>query len=78
VTDTRSTWTAGVAPGALPGVGHAWQLRMQPLQFLASLPAHGDLVEIGLGPRRAYVVCHPQLAHHILRDAMTLIWEGLI
>ncbi|WP_274564884.1 cytochrome P450 [Streptomyces spiramyceticus] len=67
----RPALRTGVAPGALPGIGHAWQLRTRPLEFLASLPAYGDLVEIGFGPRRAYVVCHPELVHHILSDGRT-------
>jgi pentalenene oxygenase len=43
----------------------------RPLEFLNSLPAHGDLVEIRLGPLRAWVVCHPQLVHDMLRDPRT-------
>ncbi|WP_437091239.1 cytochrome P450 [Streptomyces sp. enrichment culture] len=43
----------------------------RPLEFLNSLPAHGDLVEIRLGPLRAWVVCHPQLVHEMLRDTRT-------
>ncbi|GAA2094684.1 cytochrome P450 [Streptomyces albiaxialis] len=61
----------GVAPGALPLVGHAWHLRTRPLEFLASLPEHGDLVEIRLGPSRAYVVCEPELLRHVLADSRT-------
>ncbi|MBB1256051.1 cytochrome P450, partial [Streptomyces sp. OF3] len=41
----------GAAPGALPLLGHALPLRLRPLAFLASLPAHGDLVRVRLGPR---------------------------
>ncbi|MDL5200127.1 cytochrome P450 [Streptomyces sp. ALI-76-A] len=43
----------------------------RPLEFLKSLPAHGDLVEIRLGPLRAWVVCHPELVHEMLRDTRT-------
>ncbi|MFI5677527.1 cytochrome P450 [Streptomyces cellulosae] len=43
----------------------------RPLEFLNSLPAHGDLVEIRLGPLRAWVVCHPDLVHQMLRDTRT-------
>ncbi|GGN10704.1 Epi-isozizaene 5-monooxygenase/(E)-beta-farnesene synthase [Streptomyces fuscichromogenes] len=35
------------------------------------MPAHGDLVEIRLGPRRAWLVCHPELAHEVLMDPYT-------
>ncbi|MFJ7343655.1 cytochrome P450 [Streptomyces sp. NPDC101110] len=36
-----------------------------------SLPAQGDLVEIRLGPQRAWMVCHPQLVHRMLVDTRT-------
>lgn len=61
-----TTLTTGSAPGALPLLGHALALGRKPLDFLASLPAHGDLVRIQLGPWPAYVVCHPDLVHQIL------------
>ncbi|MGW1198855.1 cytochrome P450 [Streptomyces sp. NPDC002536] len=66
-----STFTTGTAPGALPGLGHMWPLLRDPTAFLASLPAHGDLVEIGLGRERAYVPCHPELLRHVLTDDRT-------
>ncbi|MER7480705.1 cytochrome P450 [Streptomyces sp. NPDC126510] len=43
----------------------------RPLDFLNSLPTRGDLVEIRLGPRRAWMVCHPELVHRMLRDTRT-------
>ncbi|MFE7413088.1 cytochrome P450 [Streptomyces laurentii] len=54
------------APGALPLLGHLRQLLTDPIRFLTSLPAHGDLVEIRLGPRRTYVVCAPELVDPVL------------
>ncbi|MFR9797427.1 cytochrome P450 [Streptomyces sp. MS06] len=61
--------TTGVAPGGLPLLGHALRLRNSPLDFLASLPAHGDLVEVRLGPRRAYLACHPEVVLQVLHQA---------
>ncbi|MFD0689851.1 cytochrome P450 [Actinomadura fibrosa] len=61
----------GVAPGALPLVGHAWELLRDPLAFAARLPSYGDLVEVRLGPARAYVPCHPELLSRVLRDGRT-------
>ncbi|WP_225849331.1 cytochrome P450 [Streptomyces sp. HPF1205] len=58
----------GRAPGAKPLLGHFLELRRRPLDFLGSLPEHGDLVEIRLGPRPAYMLCHPELAHRVLTD----------
>ncbi|MET7900814.1 cytochrome P450 [Streptomyces sp. NPDC005355] len=57
------------APGGLPLIGHALLMGRRPLQFLASLPAHGDLVELRLGPRRAYLPCHPELVQQVLVNA---------
>ncbi|MCX4903009.1 cytochrome P450 [Streptomyces sp. NBC_00878] len=41
------------------------------MAFLNSLPARGDLVEIRLGPMRAWVACHPELVHRMLMDPRT-------
>ncbi|MEV0253421.1 cytochrome P450 [Streptomyces sp. NPDC050732] len=59
-------WRFGTAPGGLPLLGHVLSLWRRPLDFLASLPAHGDLVEVRLGPRRAYLAAHPELVRHVL------------
>lgn len=59
-------WTVGRAPGGVPVLGHTLALWKNPLGFLASLPAHGDLVELRLGPKRAYLACDPDLVRHIL------------
>ncbi|GGX72647.1 cytochrome P450 [Streptomyces hiroshimensis] len=66
-----ATYVSGTAPGALPLVGHAWPLMRRPLDFLRSLPAHGDLVEIRLGSVPAYVPCHPGLLRQVLFDDRT-------
>jgi pentalenene oxygenase len=59
-------WQIGAAPGAVPLLGHVPALWRRPLEFLASLPAHGDLVEVRLGPTRAYLAVHPELVRHVL------------
>ncbi|WP_162688664.1 MULTISPECIES: cytochrome P450 [unclassified Streptomyces] len=59
------------APGAWPLLGHLSVLRSSPLKFLTSLPSHGDLVRVRLGPVRAYVLCRPDLVHEMLRDPAT-------
>ncbi|MFC8518759.1 cytochrome P450 [Streptomyces cylindrosporus] len=63
--------TVGTAPGAVPLLGHALTLLRDPLGFLRSLPAHGELVAIRLGLQRAYVLCTPELTHHVLTDDRT-------
>ncbi|GGZ03903.1 cytochrome P450 [Streptomyces poonensis] len=54
------------APGALPLLGHGMMIARRPLAFISSLPAHGDLVRIKLGPRPAYVTTTPELTHRVL------------
>ncbi|MFF4116637.1 cytochrome P450 [Streptomyces sp. NPDC001714] len=71
VPEQKRTWTAGTAPGIFPVLGHGIALYRRPLAFLNSLPAYGDLVEIRLGPQRAWMVCHPELAHEVLMDPHT-------
>ncbi|MCZ4603014.1 hypothetical protein O3S80_04340 [Streptomyces sp. Lzd4kr] len=44
-----TTFVTGTAPRALPLVGNALPLMRLPVEFLDSLPAHGDLVEIRAG-----------------------------
>jgi pentalenene oxygenase len=68
----------GRAPGAWPFLGHVVALQRRPLALLDSLPAHGDLVEIRLGPRPAYVVCHPGLARQVLTDLRGFDRTGLV
>ncbi|MFI2508239.1 cytochrome P450 [Streptomyces sp. NPDC018972] len=71
VHEPAPTWRSGIAPGIFPSVGHGIALFRRPLEFLNSLSAHGDLVEIRLGPVRAWVACHPRLVHEMLRDTRT-------
>ncbi|MFI9803590.1 cytochrome P450 [Streptomyces sp. NPDC052301] len=71
VSEQKRTWTTGTAPGIFPLLGHAIAFYRRPLACLNSLPAHGDLVEIRLGPQRAWMVCHPELTHEVLMDPHT-------
>src|ERR1700750_810570 len=68
----------GRAPGAWPLLGHVVALQRRPLALLDSLPARGDLVEVRLGPRPAYVVCHPGLARQVLTDFRLFDRTGLV
>ncbi|HYZ54886.1 MAG TPA: cytochrome P450 [Streptosporangiaceae bacterium] len=68
----------GRAPGAWPFLGHVIALRHRPLRLLDSLPAYGDLVEIRLGPRPAFVLCHPDLARQVLTDFHGFDRTGLV
>jgi cytochrome P450 len=66
------------AAGALPLVGHLVPLLRNPLRLLTSLPAHGDLVRIGLGPVPVVVVCDPDLTDHVLSHDRVFDKGGLI
>ncbi|MFE0175870.1 cytochrome P450 [Streptomyces sp. NPDC059002] len=57
-----------VAPKALPLVGHLIPLLRNPLEFLNSLPPHGDLVRIQLGPVPLVMICDPELTRQALVD----------
>ncbi|MUN39626.1 cytochrome P450 [Actinomadura litoris] len=58
-------------PGSLPLIGHMAALLRDPLGFLRTLPAHGDLVRLRLGPVDAVLVCDPDLILQVLRDDRT-------
>ncbi|MFF8958527.1 cytochrome P450 [Streptomyces sp. NPDC014894] len=62
-------WAVAAAPGRLPGVGHALSMARRPLEFLTSLASLGDLVEVRLGSRPAYLPCHPELVRQVLLNA---------
>ncbi|WP_405164751.1 cytochrome P450 [Nocardia sp. NBC_01499] len=61
------TSTIATAPHRLPLLGHFVPLLRDPAGFVASLPAYGDLVRIGMGPITAVMVCDPQLTQQVLR-----------
>jgi pentalenene oxygenase len=68
---SSTTFSTGSAPGRLPLVGHVVPLMRRPVEFLGSLGSYGDLVEIRLGPTRAYVPCHPDLLRQVLTEDRT-------
>ncbi|MFI2209558.1 cytochrome P450 [Streptomyces sp. NPDC020141] len=54
------------APGGLPLMGHAMSLIKDPLAFLDRQRRYGDIVEIRIGRRPAYILNHPDLVHAVL------------
>ncbi|MEU3600639.1 cytochrome P450 [Streptomyces sp. NPDC006798] len=66
------------APGALPLIGHAVSMLKDPYGFFGSLPAHGELVDIGIGPFKATVVTTAELTYEVLKDDRTFDKGGLI
>ncbi|MFJ3216472.1 cytochrome P450 [Kitasatospora sp. NPDC086801] len=63
---TTRTSVPPLAPGAVPGLGHAAALLRDPLGFLGSLSRHGGVVRIRLGPRTVCVVTDAPLVHTLL------------
>ncbi|WP_232663672.1 cytochrome P450 [Pseudonocardia sp. TRM90224] len=66
------------APGGIPVLGHVLPLLRNPLDFLASLPDHGDVVQMRVGTLRLVVVCDPGLTRHVLKDLQTFDKGGPI
>jgi cytochrome P450 len=60
-----------IAAGALPMVGHSLSLLHDPLAFISTLPAYGDLVEIRVGSVPMVMVCDPALTRQVLMDDRT-------
>jgi cytochrome P450 len=63
--------TVPLAPGSLPFLGHVLAIARDPMGFVVSLPAHGDLVWLRLGPHPVLMVCHPELTRQVLVDDRT-------
>jgi pentalenene oxygenase len=59
-------------------LGHSVALQRHPLRFLDTVGDYGDLVEIRLGPRRAYMVCDPALVHRVLTDFRAFDRAGML
>ncbi|MEW1913960.1 cytochrome P450 [Kitasatospora sp. NPDC085895] len=54
------------APGRLPVVGHLLPMLRDRLEFIQRLRRHGDVVQIGFGPKPVFVVNSPELIWEIL------------
>lgn len=55
-----------VAPGRLPGLGHALDLWRRPIMFLESLRSFGDVVRVHVGSWPIYVLTNAELVHTVL------------
>lgn len=67
-----------VAPGGLPLLGHALPFIRRPLQFMSSLSACGDIVELRFGPKKNYLVCNRDLVHQVLMNPRTFDKGGAL
>ncbi|MGW3958987.1 cytochrome P450 [Amycolatopsis sp. NPDC005003] len=65
-------------PGRMPLLGHTVPLLRDPLKFFTSLPAHGEVVEIRLGPLPVHVVTTPELAWQVLATDADKFDKGLV
>lgn len=72
-----------LAGGSLPFFGHALKLMHDPLGFVESLRNYGELVQIAIGPKSAFMVCSPRLLGQLLTapsDAIVVggaMWRAL-
>src|SRR5262245_49841484 len=56
-------------PTGYPLVGVFPRARRDPLGFLRECARrYGDVVSMRLGPRQAYLICHPEHVKHVLQD----------
>ncbi|MEV4124003.1 cytochrome P450 [Nocardia sp. NPDC049707] len=60
-----------LAPDAVPLLGHGLRFLTDPIGFLSTLPRHGRLNRVQLGPLPVVVVCDPELARVVLLDDRT-------
>jgi len=76
----RTTIAKGArrVPGALPLIGHAIPMLRDPLTFLSSLPAYGELAWIRVGPFRVAVLCDAELTRQVLLDDRVFDKGGLL
>jgi cytochrome P450 len=65
-------------PGRRPVLGHSVSLLRDPLKFFTSLPAHGEVVKIHLGPLPVHVVTTPELAWQVLTTDAGKFDKGLV
>lgn len=65
-TTTATTSAIATASGRKPLLGHALQLRNDPLAFFESVRDQVDVMAIRLGPRQADVVSSPELIREVL------------
>ncbi|MGW5721029.1 cytochrome P450 [Amycolatopsis sp. NPDC003865] len=65
-------------PGRWPVLGHTVPLLRDPLKLFTSLPAHGDVVELRLGPLPVHVVTTPELAWRVLATDAEKFDKGLV
>ncbi len=65
-------------PGRWPVLGHTVPLLRDPLKLFTSLPAHGEVVELRLGPLPVHVVTTPELAWRVLATEADKFDKGLV
>ncbi|MEU8633922.1 cytochrome P450 [Amycolatopsis sp. NPDC048633] len=65
-------------PGRWPVLGHTVPLLRDPLKLFTSLPSHGDVVELRLGPLPVHVVTTPELSWQVLATDADKFDKGLV
>lgn len=75
---TADLYTAPIAPGRLPLIGHALPLMRDRLAFLQDLRSHGPIVRITIGPKEVTVVNAPALIQEMLTAQADHFSKGLL
>ncbi|MEU6708138.1 cytochrome P450 [Streptomyces wuyuanensis] len=66
------------APGELPIIGHAWQIRSRPLDFFREASAAGDIVAVRAGAQLLYLLTSPDLIRQQLVTQASDFSNGLV
>ncbi|NEA30614.1 cytochrome P450 [Streptomyces sp. SID13031] len=65
-------------PGALPLIGHGLAMRREALDFIAGAREHGEVVELRLGPKPAYLVTSPAGVRDLLVNHSQVTANGVL
>jgi cytochrome P450 len=65
-------------PGRWPVLGHTVPLLRNPVKLFTSLPAHGEVVKLHLGPLPVHVVTTPELSWQVLATDADKFDKGLV
>ncbi len=67
-----------VVPGRWPVLGHTVPMLRDPLRLFSSLPRHGDVVRLSLGPLPVVLVTSPELAWQLLATDADRFDKGIV
>ncbi|TDD59253.1 cytochrome P450 [Kribbella antibiotica] len=78
LTSTPTARTPRRLPGAVPLLGHGLMMQRSPLDFIAGARTYGDVVELRLGPKAAYLVTSPAGVRELLVNHSQVTANGVL